>query len=119
MKHSKHHPNPQNTGPHLEQVRFEFVHPTARAVFVAGTFNDWQADAKPLHPVGDGRWLKETVLAPGTYEYRLVVDGVWMADPRARDSVANPFGGRNSLLQVAERTPSAGPAESPTVNSDF
>ena len=39
--------------------------------------------------------------APGTYEYCLVVDGQWMPDPLAKESVANPFGGRNSILHVA------------------
>ena len=40
-------------------------------------------------------------MAPGTYEYCFVVDGQWMPDPLARESVPNPFGGRNSILQVA------------------
>jgi len=40
-------------------------------------------------------------LAPGTYEYCLVVDGQWMPDPLASETVPNPFGGRNSLLKVA------------------
>jgi 1,4-alpha-glucan branching enzyme len=101
MKHSKHHGNASSEDPHMEWVRFEFTHPTATTVCVAGTFNGWHPEGKPLHPVGDGRWLKETVLPPGTYEYRLVVDGEWMPDPRARESVPNPFGGRNSILKVA------------------
>ena len=45
--------------------------------------------------------MKETVLPPGTYEYRLVVDGQWMPDPLAKETVPNPFGGRNSILRVA------------------
>ena len=45
--------------------------------------------------------MKETVLPPGTYEYCLVVDGHWIADPLAVETVPNPFGGRNSLLKVA------------------
>lgn len=53
-------------------------------------------------PVGDGRWLKELVLAPGVYEYRLVVDGEWMPDPRVSEGVPNPFGETNSLLTVNE-----------------
>jgi hypothetical protein len=61
---------------------------------------DWYAEAKPMHPVGDGGWLKQTVLPPGTYEYCLVVDGEWMPDPRAGETVPNPFGGRNPLLKV-------------------
>jgi hypothetical protein len=52
--------------------------------------------------VGDGRGQKETVLPPGTYEYCLVVDGEWMPDPQARETVPNPFGGRNSLLKVPD-----------------
>ena len=102
MKHNKQHDNAKSEGPRLEPVRFEFTHSTAITVCVAGTFNDWRPEAKPMHPVGDGRWLKETVLPPGTYEYCLVVDGEWMPDPRARETVPNPFGGRNSLLKVAD-----------------
>jgi 1,4-alpha-glucan branching enzyme len=101
MKHSKHPDNAKSTGPSLVPVAFAFTHPTATTVCVAGTFNDWHAQAKPMHPLGGGRWLKETVLPPGTYEYRLVVDGQWMPDPLARETVPNPFGGRNSVLKVA------------------
>ena len=101
MKHNKEHDNTKSTTPQLEPVRFEFTHPTASTVCVAGTFNDWHAEAKPLHPVGHGRWLKETVLPPGNYEYCLVVDGEWMPDPLARETVPNPFGGWNSVLTVA------------------
>jgi 1,4-alpha-glucan branching enzyme len=101
MKHNKNHDNVRSEGPHLQPVRFEFTHPTAKNVCVAGSFNDWQAEGKPMHAVGDGRWLKETVLPAGSYEYCLVVDGQWMPDPQARETVPNPFGGRNSLLKVA------------------
>jgi 1,4-alpha-glucan branching enzyme len=102
MKHSKHHDQPRGTQPHLETVRFEFTHPTATTVSVAGSFNKWDCQAKPLHRMPDGTWLKETTLPPGTYEYCLVVDGQWMADPRAGGSVPNPYGGRNSLLVVSD-----------------
>ena len=102
MKHSHHHDNARSEGPRLEPVRFEFTHPTATTVCVAGTFNNWQAEAKPLHSLGNGHWLKETVLPPGSYEYCLVVDGQWIADPLARETVPNPFGGRNSILEVAD-----------------
>ncbi len=101
MKHNHNHDNAPSPGVQVMPVHFEFTHPTANTVCVAGTFNDWQADAKPMHPLGGGRWLKETVLPPGDYEYCLVVDGQWMADPLAKDSVPNPFGGRNSILKVA------------------
>src|ERR1035438_5124596 len=51
--------------------------------------------------LGGDRWVRETVLRRGTCEYCLMVDGEWMPDPRARESVPNLFGGRNSLLKVA------------------
>jgi 1,4-alpha-glucan branching enzyme len=100
MKHNQNHDNARSTGPKLVPVRFELTHPTALSVCVAGTFNDWQPEAKALHSSGGGRWLKETVLPPGTYEYCLVVDGQWMPDPSARETVPNPFGGKNSVLRV-------------------
>jgi 1,4-alpha-glucan branching enzyme len=101
VKHNHNHDNVQNAGPQLVPIRFEFTHPTAKTVCLAGTFNHWQPEAKTLHSTGAGIWWKETNLAPGTYEYCLVVDGKWMPDPLARESVANPFGGRNSVLHVA------------------
>lgn len=83
-----------------EMVHFEFAHPTASMLGVAGTFNKWRPDITPMMHWGDGRWMAELFLAPGVYEYCLVVDGEWMADPLAKESVPNPFGGRNSVLRV-------------------
>jgi AMP-activated protein kinase-like protein len=40
------------------------------------------------------------MLKSGQYEYRFVVDGIWSDDPQARQSVANPHGGFNSVLKV-------------------
>ena len=107
MKHNHNHDNaPSATAP-LVSVRFEFTHPTALTVSIAGSFNHWQPEKKTLHSSGVGHWWKETSLAPGTYEYCLVVDGQWMPDPAASESVPNPFGGRNSILKVAS-SPEAG-----------
>ena len=85
----------------LVPVRFEFTHPTATTVCVAGTFNEWRPEAKALRSTGGGDWWKEIALPPGTYEYCLVVDGRWMPDPRAHETVPNVFGGMNSVLKVA------------------
>jgi 1,4-alpha-glucan branching enzyme len=101
MKHNHNHNNAPNAGVQLVPVRFEFADPAATTVCLAGTFNHWQPEAKTLLSSGAGNWWKETSLAPGTYEYCLVVDGKWIPDPRASESVANPFGGRNSVLHVA------------------
>lgn len=107
MKHNHNHDNSHGSSTQLVSVRFEFSHPTATTVCLAGTFNHWQPESKVLHSSGVGRWWKETALAPGTYEYCFVVDGQWMPDPLARESVPNPFGGRNSVLKVATSTEAA------------
>jgi 1,4-alpha-glucan branching enzyme len=106
MKHNHNHDNARSTGLQLQPVRFEFTHPTAATVAVAGTFNEWHPTTKSMHPIGSGHWLKEMALTPGAYEYCFVVDGQWLPDPLAKETVANPFGGRNSILKVAA-TPEA------------
>ena len=106
MTHDHNHDNAPTAELPLVPVRFEFTHRTATTVSVAGTFNDWHPTTKSMHQSGNGHWLKETALAPGNYEYCLVVDGQWMPDPLAEETVPNPFGGRNSVLKVA-RSPEA------------
>ena len=59
---------------------FEFNHPTATTISVAGTFNDWRPGAAPMIPLGVGRWIKALTLPPGKYEYRR---GGWQADVRS------------------------------------
>src|SRR6266576_1502920 len=83
-----------------QSVRVEFNHPTAISVAIAGTFNDWRPEASQMVAAGDGRWLKELVLPPGTYEYLLVADGNWLPDPSAKRTVPNAFGGVNSIFDI-------------------
>ena len=104
MKHNRNHdnaPTQRAPDPQLVPVHFEFKDSKATTVCLAGTFNHWQPDSKTLRSSGVGHWWKDTALEPGTYEYCFVVDGKWMPDPVARETVPNPFGGRNSLLRVA------------------
>jgi len=82
---------------------FECIHPTAATISVAGSFNDWHPGATPMISLGAGRWIKALTLPPGTYEYRLVVDGQWMPDPRVEETTPSPFGGFNSVLRVPDR----------------
>lgn len=87
-------------GARVRAVRLETVQPDAIDVCVAGSFNDWQPQATPLIPLGDGKWAKELTLPDGRYEYRFVVDGVWMSDPKAQENAPNPFGSMNSVLTI-------------------
>jgi hypothetical protein len=43
------------------------------------------------------------MLAPGTYQYRYIVDGVWQEDPSNPEQVSNFSGGFNSILHVEEQ----------------
>lgn len=101
MKTNKNHTDGENNGSRTVPVQFEFTNSTAVAVSVAGTFNDWKPEANDLHRSVGGRWYEELSLKPGNYEYCLVVDGLWMPDPLAMETVLNPYGGRNSVLMVA------------------
>jgi 1,4-alpha-glucan branching enzyme len=85
----------------VNRVSLELVKPDAQKVCVAGSFNQWQPEQTPLVPVGNGRWVGDLTVQPGRYEYLFVVDGQWLPDPNAKESVQNPFGGQNSVLITA------------------
>ncbi len=82
------------------KVHLEFEHSSAQAVFVAGSFNDWHPQVTEMIRLKPGLWAKELALPPGIYEYRFVVDGVWITDPKVAESVPNPFGSHNSVLRA-------------------
>jgi hypothetical protein len=70
-----------------------------KSVTLAGTFNDWNAKAKPLEgPDKDGTFSTRLVLKAGTYEYKFVLDGrTWTGDP---DNFRTTGSNGNSVLTV-------------------
>jgi 1,4-alpha-glucan branching enzyme len=74
--------------------------PDAQSVSVAGDFCEWRTDCHPLNRDKKGLWTAAIMLAPGRYEYRLVVDGEWRNDPNCVERTANEFGGENCVLHV-------------------
>lgn len=78
----------------------------AQAVFLAGTFNDWQPDATPMAKDESGNWNIELELAPGRYEFKFVVDGEWRCEPGCQAStecpkcVPNDVGSMNRFVDV-------------------
>jgi hypothetical protein len=87
--------------PKVGHVLLELVKPGAKHVCVAGSFNEWKPEKTPLVQKGNGRWVGDLAVNPGKHEYLFVVDGQWLPDPNAKESVQNPFGGRNSILTVS------------------
>jgi 1,4-alpha-glucan branching enzyme len=96
-----------------EMVRLEFNHETARRVYVAGTFNEWNPERTPMRSIVIGQWIADLQLPPGTYEYQYVVDGNWLNDPHAVKSAPSPCGGRNSILVVEKASGGKLPESSP------
>lgn len=97
---SKLRPHRRNYCRRSRCIYLEFMHPRARSVCVAGSFNDWRPAVTPMIPMGRGWWVKGLVLPPGRYEYRLVVDGQWVPDPNAAEAAPTPDGRVNSVLVV-------------------
>lgn len=74
--------------------------PQAQQAVVAGSFNNWDLKKTPMTKDLGAGWKATLTLPPGRYEYRFVVDGQWITDPNARETVKNPYGGTNSVLVV-------------------
>lgn len=82
---------------------FTYIAGNAKSVAVVGSFNDWDSTKTVLSKSADGVWSTTVMLAPGRYEYQLVVDGKWIGDPSAQQSASSEFGVANSVLIVAPR----------------
>jgi len=91
----------KSAAPSPGRVSLEFVKTDAKQVCVAGDFNGWKPDMTPLTQVSKGRWVGNVPMKPGRHEYLFVVDGQWLPDPNAKETVQNPFGGKNSVLIVS------------------
>jgi hypothetical protein len=87
--------------PAVKRVPLQLEKPGAKSVCVAGSFNGWNPAKTPLKDAGNGKWVGELTGISGRHEYMFVVDGQWLPDPNARETVQNPFGGRNSVLVVS------------------
>jgi 1,4-alpha-glucan branching enzyme len=83
-----------------QPVRLVARIPNAKAVRVTGQFSQWSAEGIPLKRGSDGVWEAALDLAPGQYEYRLIVDGQWYDHAEAEKRVSNPFGSENCVLSV-------------------
>jgi hypothetical protein len=86
----------------LQKVVLRFYVFTGQEVKLAGSFNDWRPDQGVVTRTENGVVEKIVMLMPGTYQYRLVVDGAWQEDPSNPEQVPNYSGGFNSVLAVAE-----------------
>ena len=82
------------------EIEFSLRSPQATRIFLAGTFNNWDTNSLPLKKGKDGIWRIKVKMAPGRYEYKYFVDGVWSQEISSSDVVANPFGTQNGVISV-------------------
>jgi 1,4-alpha-glucan branching enzyme len=83
------------------RVTFTVRAEAGKVVYLAGCFNQWNPTGKKMtDKKTDGVYSTTVKLAPGTYEYKFVIDGVWCADPENTDFVKNDCGTLNSVITV-------------------
>jgi len=108
--HPPHPPHsPMAFGPQITPSGVMFRVPVSigRSVAVAGDFNQWMPERTPmrLNPT-TGALEGFAFMPPGcACQYRLVIDGNWVADPYNPSIVPNPFGGTNSLISIPMMSP--------------
>jgi 1,4-alpha-glucan branching enzyme len=83
-----------------KRVSFKLAAPTAKVVYLAGTFNDWDPAARPMKQDTKGIWRTRVSLAPGVHQYRYFVDGEWFDDPLCEDCCENAYGSSNCVVRV-------------------
>ena len=80
-------------------VRF-FITPgkSVKQVQLAGDFSGWKA--VPMRKQQSGEFAVIVPLAPGTYEYKFLVDGQWRSDSDNHCWAPNCYGSMNSVATI-------------------
>lgn len=86
--------------PKLTEVVFSIHGPGIKEAYVAGEFNNWQADENSRMELNEGTWRKSLNLMPGRYRYRFVLDGKWIEDVQNPNRELNPYGELDSYIEV-------------------
>lgn len=77
-----------------------------KQVQLAGDMNAWNPENTNL-VYKDGLWQTTLYMAPGQYQYLLVLDGKKVLDPANKKRIDNNMGGYNSLWTLEEETEKA------------
>jgi glycosidase len=94
-------------------VRFRYFDLHASSVNIAGEFNNWDRDSYGLAKHPCGVWETVLPLKEGVYQYKYIVDGIWVHDPANPSVVLNRFKGVNSVLEIERDGSISLPAPSP------
>lgn len=88
--------------PELTTVTLRFSDIPTNDLKIAGDFNNWIPDHNVETRMDHDVIVKTMRIKPGTYQYRLIIDGKWQEDPNNPNRISNLFGEINSLLKVTE-----------------
>ena len=85
-----------------KRVTFKLNAKKTDKVFVAGSFNDWDATAKSLKYDAKKKQHSVTMYLPtGEHQYKFVLNGAWCVDPECENWELNDLGSMNSVVEVA------------------
>ena len=91
----------------LKPAEFSCPAPDVQAVFVAGTFNDWNPTTLPRDRQADRQWRTVVPLLPGHDEFKFLVDSQWCCEPGCEHEYngcpkgcPNSLGTMNRVLEV-------------------
>ena len=82
------------------KVTFSFESSDANEVILMGDFNGWNPKRHPMKTDGNGVWNKTVIIPPGKYEYKFLIDGNWIEDPKNDQTCPNYFGTLNSVFNL-------------------
>lgn len=80
-------------------ILFQYYAPKAKEVLIAGDFNQW-VGAPLFRRSGNGLWQRVIPITKGAWRYKFLIDGEWKVDPSAGSEKENPFGTRDSYIQL-------------------
>ncbi|HDK44506.1 MAG TPA: glycoside hydrolase [Desulfobacteraceae bacterium] len=88
-----------------KSCRVTFKYPNtenAESAVLAGEFNDWSLEDRPMKRLKDGSFSNTISLETGrSYRFRYVLDGnIWVNDPAADRYEPNEFGEENSVVDI-------------------
>ena len=90
-----------NARKRTKKVRFVIATDPGSAVYVAGTFNNWNPAQYQMREYTETGVFKIALpLPPGRHEYKFFVNGEWRLDPGCTHWQSSDVGSLNSVVSV-------------------
>jgi 1,4-alpha-glucan branching enzyme len=85
----------------IKPANFYCIAPSAESVYLVGDFNAWNPTSHPMRRLEEGMWFIEVLLKHGHHQYRLLVDGKPVLDPKSVGTASDERNERVSLKAVS------------------